>query len=187
MIEQAVRERAEGQCELCQSQLPLSLYAIPDSPVQDAGSTLALCETCQIQLSGDQAPDMNHWRCLSDAIWSTVPGVQVVAWRMLQQLNSEAWAQDLIDIAYLQDDVRVWAEAGLADADMPSTTDSNGTVLNAGDTVHLVKDLPVKGAGFTAKRGTMVRNISLTQNPDHIEGKVNGTHIVIIAGYTKKV
>ena len=50
----------------------------------------------------------------------------------------------------------------------------------------LVKDLNVKGANFTAKRGTAVRGIALSSNPEHIEGKINGQRIVIISAYTKK-
>ena len=60
-------------------------------------------------------------------------------------------------------------------------------VLKAGDTVTITKDLEVKGAGFTAKRGTAVRNISLPQDDEtHIEGRVNGTKIMILTKYLKK-
>ncbi|MGL5800184.1 MAG: PhnA domain-containing protein, partial [Plesiomonas sp.] len=55
-----------------------------------------------------------------------------------------------------------------------------------GDSVTLIKDLVVKGANFTAKRGTMVKNITLTSNPEHIEGRVNGVHIVLVAAFLKK-
>ena len=65
--------------------------------------------------------------------------------------------------------------------------DSNGAVLEAGDSVTLIKDLNVKGANFTAKRGTAVRNISLVQdNPEHIEGRVEGQRIVILTQFVKK-
>ncbi|WP_024954493.1 zinc ribbon domain-containing protein YjdM [Sulfurospirillum arcachonense] len=64
--------------------------------------------------------------------------------------------------------------------------DSNGVVLSAGDTVTIIKDLDVKGAGFTAKRGTAVRNISLTSNPEQIEGRVNGVKIVLLTCFLKK-
>lgn len=64
--------------------------------------------------------------------------------------------------------------------------DSNGVTLNAGDTVTIIKDLNVKGAGFTAKRGTAVRNISLTSNPEQIEGRVNGVKIVLLTCFLKK-
>lgn len=47
--------------------------------------------------------------------------------------------------------------------------DSNGTILNEGDSVTLIKDLKVKGTSTTLKRGTLVRNIRLTDDPDLIE------------------
>ena len=65
--------------------------------------------------------------------------------------------------------------------------DSNGVKLSAGDNVYLIKDLQVKGAGFTAKQGTTVRGISLTSNPEHVEGRVNGQKIVILTKFVKKV
>ena len=53
--------------------------------------------------------------------------------------------------------------------------------------MHLIKDLPVKGAGFTAKRGTAVRGISLVaDNAAHIEGRVEGQRIVILTAFVKK-
>jgi len=64
--------------------------------------------------------------------------------------------------------------------------DSNGVILSAGDTVTIIKDLNVKGAGFTAKRGTAVRNISLTSNSEQIEGRVNGVKIVLLTCFLKK-
>jgi protein PhnA len=60
-------------------------------------------------------------------------------------------------------------------------------VLQNGDTVTLIKDLDVKGAGFTAKRGTSVKNISLVEdNPEHIMARVNGSQIVILTKFVKK-
>ena len=65
--------------------------------------------------------------------------------------------------------------------------DCNGVELASGDTVVLTKDLNVKGANFAAKRGTAVRNISLVfDNPEQIEGRVNGQQIVILTQYVKK-
>ena len=49
------------------------------------------------------------------------------------------------------------------------TRDSNGTKLADGDSVTLIKDLKVKGTSETLKRGTMVKNIRLTDDPDLIE------------------
>ncbi len=50
--------------------------------------------------------------------------------------------------------------------------DSNGTILSDGDSVTLIKDLKVKGTSTTLKRGTMVRNIRLTGDPDEVECRV---------------
>ena len=47
--------------------------------------------------------------------------------------------------------------------------DSNGTLLQDGDSVTLTKDLKVKGANTTIKRGTLVKNIRLTFNPEEVE------------------
>lgn len=47
--------------------------------------------------------------------------------------------------------------------------DSNGNVLQDGDSVTVIKDLPVKGTSVTLKRGTTIKNIRLSDDPDHIE------------------
>jgi protein PhnA len=49
------------------------------------------------------------------------------------------------------------------------TRDSNGTLLSDGDSVTLIKDLKVKGTSETLKRGTLVKNIRLTGDPEEIE------------------
>jgi len=120
-------------------------------------------------------------------MWNQEPAVQVMSYRMLHRLSTESWAQDALDMIYMEDDVKTWAEQGIAAAEREGPTrDSNGADLQDGDDVTLIKDLKVKGANFTAKQGTLVRGISLTDNPEHIEGKVNGTRIVLVAAYLKK-
>jgi protein PhnA len=52
------------------------------------------------------------------------------------------------------------------------TRDSNGTILTEGDNVTLIKDLKVKGTSVTLKRGTMVRGIHLTDNPEEVDCRV---------------
>ena len=51
--------------------------------------------------------------------------------------------------------------------------DSNGAQLADGDTVTLIKDLKLKGASTALKRGTVVKNIRLTDDPDEIEGRTD--------------
>ena len=65
--------------------------------------------------------------------------------------------------------------------------DANGNVLHDGDSVHLIKDLKVKGANVTLKRGTLIKNIRLTSKPGEIEGnaeKVKG--LVLKTEFLKK-
>ena len=112
-----------------------------------------------------------------------------MAWRMLTRLSAEGWPQDLLDMLYLDEETLAWAQSDSSDdEDTVTHKDSNGAVLAAGDTVTLIKDLDVKGTSFTAKRGTAVRNISLVaSNEEHIEGRVNGTQIVILTKFVKRV
>jgi len=75
----------------------------------------------------------------------------------------------------------------MSDDDFPEVKDSNGTLLKDGDSVTLIKDLKVKGANVTLKRGTMIRNIRLTFNAAEIEcnaDKVKG--LVLRTEFLKK-
>ncbi|WP_298260188.1 alkylphosphonate utilization protein [uncultured Litoreibacter sp.] len=170
MIPESVMTRCDGACELCGS---AATEGVPVTPREDV---IALCGICA---SGEA--EENHWRCLQGAVWSEAPAVQVFAVRKLRQLEA-SWAQETLDMVFLDDDLSAWA------ADVPlEHRDSNGAVLAAGDNVVLIKDLPVKGGGFTAKRGTAVRGISLVaDNAGHIEGRVEGQRIVILTEFVKK-
>lgn len=181
--------RGENRCELCRSEENLNEYEVAPSD-GSADQSILLCQTCLSQIDKPETMDANHWRCLNDSMWSQTPAVQVMAWRMLNRLRGEGWPQDLLDMLYLDEDTLQWARATGEDADDSDDVkhlDSNGALLSAGDTVTLIKDLNVKGANFTAKRGTAVRNISLvSDNPEHIEGRVEGQQIVILTKFVKK-
>ncbi len=185
--EQALKQRSNCSCELCTATENLAVYPVPPTSDLSAQQCIYLCANCLEQIEGNNELDLNHWRCLNDSMWSQEPAVQVMSYRMLHKLSTESWAQDALDMIYLEDDVKTWAEQGIAaEQSNGPTRDSNGAQLQDGDNVTLIKDLKVKGANFTAKQGTMVRGISLTDNPEHIEGKVNGTRIVLVAAYLKK-
>lgn len=191
-IEASLQQRSNQSCELCSDNNGLSVYAVPPRDGSSSDDCVLVCSTCNGQLSSEQELNITHWRCLNDSMWSQVPAVQVLAWQQLSVLaqSGETWAQDLVDMMYLEGDVLSWAESGLAlisSDDDAEAFDSNGDRLSAGDNVYLIKDLSVKGAGFTAKQGTTVRGIALTSNPEHIEGKVNGQRIVILTKFVKKV
>ncbi len=187
-VEKELIARSGSACELCGAKGELSVYEVPASPFNGAEESVYLCPTCKNQIEDQNKIDPNHWRCLNDSMWSTIPAVQVMAWRMLTCLKAEGWPQDLLDMMYLDEETLAWAKAEhRIQEDAIKHIDSNGVQLQTGDTVVLIKDLNVKGGGFTAKRGTAVRNISLVHdNPEHIEGKVNGQHIVLLTQFVKK-
>lgn len=165
-------------CPLCSADAPLENYDVTGGP---AGASVAICGTCVAQLDGTL--EASHWRGLASAMWSEDVAVQVISARVLKRLG-EGWSQDLLDQLYLDEDAQAWADNVAAES---AHRDSNGVTLNAGDNVVLIKDLPVKGGGFTAKRGTAVRGISLVaDNPEHIEGRVEGQRIVILTKFVKK-
>jgi protein PhnA len=189
-VDNTLQARSGSKCELCSATENLNIYKIPPNSNGNADQCLLICQTCQQQISTPETVDVNHWRCLNDSMWSQIPAVQVMAWRMLNRLSNEGWPQDLLDMLFIDDDTLAWAQAtgeANSDSDVVQHIDSNGVVLTTGDSVTLIKDLPVKGANFTAKRGTSVRRISLVvDNPEHIEGRVNGQHIVILTKFVKK-
>ncbi len=180
-IDQAILDRSNNICELCGSNENLDAYTVTPKDEQ-----ILVCATCKEQIEDNSKIDETHWHCLNDSMWSEVDAVKVVAFRMLSIMKN----QDMLDMMYLEEDIQAWADAGLPeeeDEDALVYRDSNGVVLAHGDTVVVIKDLPVKGAGFTAKQGTAVRNISLVPNDEtHIEGRVNGVKIQLKTCFLKK-
>jgi protein PhnA len=123
-------------------------------------------------------------------MWSEVPVVKVVSWRMLSRLSNETWAEENLEMMYLEDDQLEWAKAGndhQAVGQDELHKDSNGNILKTGDTVSLIKSLDVKGSSLNAKIGTVVKNIRLVgNNIEQIEGKIEGQMIVILTKFVRK-
>lgn len=186
-FEKELTQRSGNVCELSGTTTELVAYQVQPSAGNSADDFVFIDPKLNDQLTGKSPVNANDWRCLNDSMWSEVPAVKVVAYRMLNELKGEGWPSDLLDMIYLEDDQLAWAKAGMEDEDAVKPLDSNGVVINAGDTVVLIKDLDVKGSSMTAKRGTAVRNVRLVPNdPTLIEGKVNGQTIYILTQYVKK-
>ncbi|MGC1503787.1 MAG: alkylphosphonate utilization protein [Sulfitobacter sp.] len=163
-------------CPLCTT-ADIPLIAIP----VDGGPADASVEICAACADPQTSPD--HFRALASTMWSEDAALQVLAARTLKRLDAD-WARDLSEQLYLDEERQAWADNTPAET---GHKDSNGVALAAGDTVVLIKDLNVKGAGFTAKRGTAVHKISLVvDNAAHIEGRVEGQRIVILTEFVKK-
>ncbi len=192
-IERELSKRSGSKCELCGATENLKVYQV--LPIKKGGTdeSIMACSTCIDQIENPDNVDLNHWRCLNDSMWSEHIAVQVVAWRMLSRLRGSGWPQELLDQMYLDEDTLAWAQAtGEGEGEEDETKiihrDSNGVILEIGDSVVLIKDLKVKGSSMVAKQGTAVRNIRLDhENAEYIEGKVDGQTIVIITQYVKKI
>jgi protein PhnA len=183
-----VQQRSGNSCELCHAENELSVYVVPPKGGTSVDEVVHVCRRCKTDIEDPSTADVNHWRCLNDAIWSEVDAVKVVAFRMLNHLIKEGWTADLLEMMYLDDDTREWATSEMHQNNPVGVhRDSNGAILSQGDTVTVIKDLSVKGSSLVAKRGTAVRNIRLVHdNEDQIEGKVEGQNIVLLTKYVKK-
>jgi protein PhnA len=189
-IEEQLKERSGGICELCTANTDLKVYEVPPKSTGGVDGSIFICETCSSQIEDAEKMDPNHWRCLNDSMWSEHDAVKAVVWRMLSRLKGEGWPKDLLDMMYLDDATLEWAKAtgeGLAESEKIIHRDVNGVILQNGDNVVLIKDLKIKGSSQIAKQGTAVRRISLDrENAEFIEGKVGPTLTVIITKYVKK-
>ena len=74
---------------------------------------------------------------------------------------------------YVYDEIagerRPAAEIAAEKARTAEVRDASGNILANGDSVILIKDLKVKGAGQTLKQGTVIKSIRLTDNPEEID------------------
>lgn len=189
-FEEQLKVRSGNACELCQSTSELSTYELPPDGGSRVDNCIYVCDKCSAQLEKKADMDTAHWSCLRDSMWSEVPAVQVVVWRLLNRMKNETWAADLIDQMYLDDKNMEWAKATgdhLESEAIELHVDSNGTPLATGDSVTLIKSLDVKGSQINAKIGTVVKNIKLVaDNTAQIEGKIEGQQIVILTKFVRK-
>ena len=187
-LENILLERSGHKCEVCESNKDLGVFSLSSDSSEK--SSALLCDICSEQINDSEKIDSNHWRSLNSAMWSEQEAVKIIAYHMLKTLKEEAWARELLEQIYLEEDTLEKAKAyhnkHSADSDEEFALDSNGAKLYQGDSVTLIKDLDVKGANFTAKRGTLVKGISLTGDTANIEGKINGTQIVLKTEFLKK-
>ncbi len=190
-LENIVKERSGGVCELSSETGNLNFYEVLPTSGNEPERIILICDKALAQIEKREEPDSAYWeKILPSAMWSEVPGVQVVSWRMLNRFRNESWAADALDMMYLDEETLEWAKASgdhIGDGSVLLHKDSNGNILQNGDTVTLIKDLDVKGSSLTAKIGTAVRNIRLVHdNVEQIEGKVEGQSIVILTKFVKK-
>ena len=189
-VEEQLAIRSGNTCELCKSENSLKMFEVPPQKGLSADSSIMICAKCLAQIEKKEELDSNHWKCLTESMWSEVPAVQVTAWRMLNRLRTESWAADNLEMMYLTDENLAWAKVTgdhENDAHVDLHKDCNGQALQNGDSVVLIKSLDVKGSTLNAKMGTVVKNIRIVDdNTEQIEGKIEGQQIVILTKYVRK-
>lgn len=188
--EDILQARSNHQCELCGSTEGLKIYEVEPKAANITGNEIYICPKCVAQIDKKEELDNKHWACLESAMWSEVPAIQVVSWRMLNRLRNESWANELLDMMYLDEDNLAWAKTSgdhENDGNVDLHRDANGAILQHGDTVVLTKSLDVKGSTLNARMGTVVKNIRLVEeNTEQIEGRIEGQTIVILTKYLRK-
>jgi protein PhnA len=186
VTEKRLKDRSGSICEISGSDENLVVYLVAPKTEATPENCILITKTLRDQIENPDTTNPNDWRGLSDSMWNENLPVQIVSWRMLARLKN----MDLLEMMYLDEEALEWAKATGEDQDDEGKIvhkDSNGNILFDGDSVVLIKDLDVKGANFTAKRGAPVHNIKLVfDNAEQIEGRVEGQHIVILTQYVKK-
>jgi protein PhnA len=186
VTEKRLKDRSSSKCEISGSEENLVVYLVEPKTEDVPENCILITKTLKDQIENPDTTNANDWRGLSDSMWNENLPVQIVSWRLLARIKNH----DLLDMMYLDEEALEWAKATGEGEDEEGKVvhkDSNGNLLFDGDSVVLIKDLDVKGANFTAKRGAAVHNIKVVwDNAEQIEGRVEGQHIVILTQYVKK-
>jgi len=187
--DELLAKRSGNKCELCESTEHLKVYEVPPA-TGNMDDAILVCPKCLTQIDKKEELDSLHWKCLTTSMWSEVPAVQVMAWRMLNRLRNESWAAEQLEMMYLDDEKLAWAKASgdhENDGSVELHKDCYGAVLKNGDNVVLTKSLDVKGSSVHAKLGTVIHHIRLVSgNTEQIEGRIEGQQIVVLTKYLRK-
>lgn len=182
-ISETLKNRNQGMCELCNTETASIEYTVSPKSDESTDNQVAMCTTCLARL--DDKNSGFYWRCLEGSIWSPVPSVQALSYRIAYGLKQEGWANDLINSIDLDENIIQWAVSAFEKVEVHK--DAFGNMLANGDNVVLTQALDVKGTNFTASKGTVVKKIKLVHdNPEQIEGKINEQTIVILTKFVKK-
>src|SRR5690606_17923415 len=139
---ESLKGRAFNKCELCSKEQDLKMFELSPEENSKENNSLIVCGVCEAAIH-ESPSDPNYWRPLSEAIWNEHTPVKVAAYRILSGLK-EAWANELLEQIYLEEEDLKWAQSTLVPeetGDEMVVKDSNGTQLFEGDSVTLIKDL----------------------------------------------
>lgn len=106
--------RSRSHCELCEkSGVKLDVYELlplEEHPYVDG--CIFICEGCRKQIEKPKKMVPSNWRCLNNSLYSDVPAIQVMSFRMLKRLaaKNEHWAVELLEHAYMDAELEEWAD-----------------------------------------------------------------------------
>ena len=109
--------RAKSRCEITGAAgVKLFPYEVPPVPAEpDIDRTILVSEPCLEMIEHPERMRGREWQCISEAVWSELPAVQVTAWRMLRELaKREDWAREVLQETYLDPGIEAWAQADTA-------------------------------------------------------------------------
>ena len=106
--------RSSSKCELCSaSGVSLNIFEVP--PVQDIPDIekcVFICNTCNEFILNPKLDPRGHWKCLNTPIWSEVPAIQVLSYKLLKQIEAkEKWVSELLEEVYLDPEIEEWAKS----------------------------------------------------------------------------
>ena len=106
--------RSGSKCELCSaSGVSLNVFEVP--PVQDIPDIekcVFICDTCKELIEKPKSDPRGHWKCLNNPIWSEVPAIQVLSYKILKKIEEkEKWVSELLEEVYIDPDIEEWAKS----------------------------------------------------------------------------
>lgn len=105
--------RSRSHCELCdKSGAKLEAFEVPPFEEEPhADGCVFICDECRNQIEKPKKMIPGHWRCLNNALYSEVPAVQVMSFRLLRRLQQrgEHWTEEVLEHAYLDPEIEEWA------------------------------------------------------------------------------
>lgn len=109
-VEGKLRDRSDGQCELCKDTEDLKIYLMHPKREVTVENCILICNGCLNRMKRPEKSNGDYWRCLTETMWSKTPAVKVVAWRVLNDVLFEGWPQNLLDLFYLDEQTMKWAK-----------------------------------------------------------------------------
>jgi protein PhnA len=182
-ISKELNERCQGNCEICSSAPAVNEYTVTPKKGTSVNDNVALCGNCNSAL--EKADYAALKASAEGSIWNPVAPIQALSYRIIQGASGEDEAVSAASSAGMDEEIIQWGASAFIQA--PVHKDAFGNVLENGDNVVLTQALDVKGTNFTASKGTVVKKIKLvSDNHEHIEGKINEQSIVILTKFVKK-